>query len=90
MDQGTNPLDFFFLFIYFLFYLPFFFWRGSTPAFLKLFGFIHTFKKIARHQRLTPVILATQEAEIRRIVVQSQAWANSSMRPCLEKNLTKK
>jgi hypothetical protein len=25
-----------------------------------------------RHQRLTPVILATQEAEIRRIMVQSQ------------------
>jgi hypothetical protein len=27
---------------------------------------------------LTPVILATQEAEIRRITVQSQPWANSS------------
>jgi hypothetical protein len=26
---------------------------------------------------LTPVILATQEAEIRRIMVQSQPWANS-------------
>jgi hypothetical protein len=28
---------------------------------------------IARHQWLTPVILATQEAEIRRIMIQSQA-----------------
>jgi hypothetical protein len=28
--------------------------------------------KIARHQWLTPVILAVQEAEIRRIVLQSQ------------------
>jgi hypothetical protein len=27
---------------------------------------------MARHQWLTPVILATQEAEIRRIMVQSQ------------------
>jgi hypothetical protein len=33
---------------------------------------------VASHGCLTPVILATQEAEIRRIVVQSQAWANSS------------
>jgi hypothetical protein len=32
----------------------------------------------ARCQLLTPVILATQEAEIRRIEVQSQPWANSS------------
>jgi hypothetical protein len=32
------------------------------------------FKKLSavRHQRLTPVILATQEAEIRRIEIQSQ------------------
>jgi hypothetical protein len=29
---------------------------------------------LARHWRLTPIILATQEAEIRRIVVQSQLW----------------
>jgi hypothetical protein len=28
----------------------------------------------ARHQWLTPVILATQEAEIRRITVRSQHW----------------
>jgi hypothetical protein len=31
------------------------------------------FLKEARHQWLTPVILATQEAEIRRIAVQSQS-----------------
>jgi hypothetical protein len=31
---------------------------------------------IARHQRLTPVILATQEAEIRRIMVRNQPQAN--------------
>jgi hypothetical protein len=29
-------------------------------------------KKISQHQWLTPVILATQEAEIRRFIVQSQ------------------
>jgi hypothetical protein len=32
----------------------------------------------ARHQWLSPVILATQEAEIRRIAVRSQPQANSS------------
>jgi hypothetical protein len=32
---------------------------------------------LARHWWVTPVILDTQEAEIRRINVQSQAWANS-------------
>jgi hypothetical protein len=30
------------------------------------------------HWWLTPVIVATQEAEIKRIAVQSQPWANSS------------
>jgi hypothetical protein len=30
-------------------------------------------KKIARHQWLSPIILATLEAEIRRIMVRSQA-----------------
>jgi hypothetical protein len=39
-------------------------------------------------QWLTPIILVTQEAEIRRIAVQSQA--NSSTRPYLEKTLHKK
>jgi hypothetical protein len=34
--------------------------------------------KIAGRQWLTSVILAAQEAEIRRIAVQSQPWANSS------------
>jgi hypothetical protein len=38
---------------------------------------------------LTSVILATQEAEIRRIVVQS-SQADSSARPYLEKTLHKK
>jgi hypothetical protein len=32
-----------------------------------------------------PVILATQEAEIRRIMVGSQPQTNSSMRLCLQK-----
>jgi hypothetical protein len=36
------------------------------------------------------VILATQEAEIRRIVVQSQPQANSSREPILIKTITKK
>jgi hypothetical protein len=31
----------------------------------------------ARYWWLTPAILATQEAEIRRITVRSQPWANS-------------
>jgi hypothetical protein len=42
----------------------------------------------ASHQWLIPVILGTQrtdqEAEIRRIVVQSQPWANSSSDPILK------
>jgi hypothetical protein len=32
------------------------------------------FKILARHWWLTPVILATQEAETRQITVQSQPW----------------
>jgi hypothetical protein len=35
-------------------------------------------EKKSGHPWLTPVMLATQEAEIRRIVVQSQPQANSS------------
>jgi hypothetical protein len=37
-----------------------------------------------RHWWLTPVILATQEAEIRRISVQSQLRAINSIRPYLK------
>jgi hypothetical protein len=33
---------------------------------------------------LTPVILATKEEELRRIMVQSQPWANSSRDPILK------
>jgi hypothetical protein len=43
---------------------------------------------LARHVWLTPVILATQEAEIRRIVVQSQPQA-SSQDPFSKKPFTK-
>jgi hypothetical protein len=39
----------------------------------------------ARHWRLTPVTLATQEAEIRRIEVRSQPKANSSQNPISKK-----
>jgi hypothetical protein len=44
---------------------------------------------LARHQSLTPVILATQEAEIRRIMVQSQL-GKKFKRPYLEKTQHKK
>jgi hypothetical protein len=37
-----------------------------------------------------PIILATQEAEIRRIAVQSQPLANSSQDSILKKPITKK
>jgi hypothetical protein len=42
----------------------------------------------ARRRWLTPVILATQEAEIRRILIRSQARAKCSARPYLEKPFT--
>jgi hypothetical protein len=44
----------------------------------------------ARHPWLMPIILATQEAEIRRITVLSQAWANSSQDPISKKPIIKK
>jgi hypothetical protein len=53
----------------------------------------NTASKIHRkvgHWWLTPVILATQEAEIRRITVQKLAWENSSVRSHLKKPFTKK
>jgi hypothetical protein len=49
-----------------------------------------TKKKEARYRWLTPVIPATQEAEIRRIKDQSQPQANSSHDSILRKPFTKK
>jgi hypothetical protein len=46
-------------------------------------------RKLARCWRLTPII-ATQEAEIRRIAVQSQPWQIVPRDPILKKNLCKK
>jgi hypothetical protein len=43
----------------------------------------------ARHQWCTPVILATQDAEIRRIVARSQP-GNSLWNPILKKKITEK
>jgi hypothetical protein len=41
-------------------------------------NFFHLKKQVqVRHLWLTPVILATQEAEIRRLKVRGQPWANS-------------
>jgi hypothetical protein len=50
------------------------------------------FKKNVRAGRrwLTPVILATQEAEIRRIVIQSQSRQIVPQDPILKKPFTKK
>jgi hypothetical protein len=45
---------------------------------------------LARCQWLMPVILATQEAEIRSIMVQSQLQTNSSQDPILRKLITNK
>jgi hypothetical protein len=45
---------------------------------------------LAGHQWLTPVILATQEAEIKRITVQSQLGEIAHKRPYLKTPLTKK
>jgi hypothetical protein len=39
---------------------------------------------------LMPVILATLEAEIKRIAVRSQPWANGSRDPISKKTFTKK
>jgi hypothetical protein len=46
-------------------------------------------KSKARHRWLVPVILATQEAEIRMIAVRSQPHANS-LRDYLKKNPSQK
>jgi hypothetical protein len=43
-----------------------------------------------KKEDFTPLILAAQEAEIRRIVVPSQPWANSSGNPISKKKITHK
>jgi hypothetical protein len=45
---------------------------------------------VAGHQWLTPVILATEEAEIRRIAVRSQPRQVVPQDPNLKKSFTKK
>jgi hypothetical protein len=57
--------------------------RVPTPVLLKIII-------IAWYQWLMPVILATQEAEIRRIKFQSHPQANSSGDPILRNPLHKK
>jgi hypothetical protein len=47
-------------------------------------------QSIAGQRCLTPVILATQEAEIRRIVIQFQPWVNCLWEPILKKPHHKK
>jgi hypothetical protein len=54
----------------------------STEALKTLLG--------AQCQWLKPIILAIQEAEIRKIMVQSQPQANSSQDPILKKSIIKK
>jgi hypothetical protein len=44
--------------------------NGYNHNFRKKLFFNSLFGKMAKHQWLTPIILATQEAEIRRIMVQ--------------------
>jgi hypothetical protein len=44
----------------------------------------------ARHRWLTPMILATWKAEIRRLEFGSQPWAYSHLDPILKKAITKK
>jgi hypothetical protein len=43
------------------------------------------FTILARHRWHVPVILATQEAEVRRMAVQFEATLANSLRPYLEK-----
>jgi hypothetical protein len=74
--------------------------QGSTVQFADHYGALQWFSCIVistksnrtkvRSWWLTPIIVATQEAEIRRIAVRSQPWANSSRRPYLENNQPQK
>jgi hypothetical protein len=45
-------------------------------------------KILARHWWFIPVILVTQEAEIRMVIVQRQAWVNSLLDPISKKFIT--
>jgi hypothetical protein len=58
-------------------------WTGDHPGRMMVLLFLKE-RASARCRWLMPVILATQEAEIRRIAVQSQPWAINSVRPYLE------
>jgi hypothetical protein len=62
---------------------------GTKPSTHEPLGHLRS-KPSARSQWLTPVILATQKAEIRRMAVRSQPWANSLGDPISKKPFTKK
>jgi hypothetical protein len=56
---------------------------------ISIYNYFSFKNKLTRCQRLTPIVLATQEAEIRRIVVEP-VQANSSQDPISKKHITKK
>jgi hypothetical protein len=63
--------------------------RGDSGA-TELYLSPHLAREVtARHQRLTPVILATEEAEITRFGIQGQPEANN-MRDPISKKLSQK
>jgi hypothetical protein len=53
-------------------------------------AFMQEIKRPAEHQRLTPVILVTQEARDQEDGGLRPAWANSSQDPILKKNPSQK
>jgi hypothetical protein len=71
----TQPLKCWSYAVFFLFVC----FSKSLNFYVLIFFFSH--KDLAGRWWLTPVILATQEAEIRKITVQSQLWANSLQDP---------